>query len=547
MASLVLAALLALTLPCVPAGFSVERSAGHQPALSDAFLSAFDAVTDSESESADSSAEDVHNGGATAIVVNDVAPSAPTGATQQTHQNLRRATTLCRGPRCEGSTPLHARKNFPVLAASDTGTSSASRQLTAGIGSCAPSMSALDSLSLAVPTSDTSEAKIVFPPDFKFYLLAEGPFNMDDTVSCLYQHLGTSLAKDDMDLHLMPNWSEHLVDIWLFKQLLDHPMRTRDPAEARLHVVGAPLTASYLAATATNGTCGGKEDHALRSQAVKDALEALPEFQKCDGCNFLFAVSSPFFRRILGRSLWKFLRKDKPVLFATADRDYHQTDDKESKGIMPEMWKLINIPYKAHFMTEAAALGGADLAAPRDVSFTFHGKTDRRSGGRDRPQLLKIAELVPHTSVRDTDFKDFSSPADFEAASQETAETYLRSAFCFVPAGDTPTSRRLFDSIAAGCVPIVFADFEDISRNLPFRGTVDWANIAIFAGPLHCVMQGEDSMARWLQGLVSADRAGLIASMRMKGRSEFKSSLAYDTPAVAGNLLREAYRVLTPQ
>ncbi|CAN0412541.1 unnamed protein product, partial [Scytosiphon promiscuus] len=27
--------------------------------------------------------------------------------------------------------------------------------------------------------------------------------------------------------------------------------------------------------------------------------------------------------------------------------------------------------------------------------------------------------------------------------------------FCFCPRGDTPSSRRLFDAIAAGCIPIV--------------------------------------------------------------------------------------------
>jgi len=196
-------------------------------------------------------------------------------------------------------------------------------------------------------------------------------------------------------------------------------------------------------------------------------------------------------------------------------------------------------------MTETAALEAADLTAFRDVSFTFHGKTNRRNGGSDRPQLLKLSERVLNTSVRNRDFKDFMSPAQFVAASKDTAETYLRSAFCFVPAGDTPTSRRLFDSIAAGCVPIVLANFDDISRNLPFRGAVDWANIAIFAGPLSCAMQNEDVMASWLQGLVSDSDAAIVAGMRQKGRDEFRRALSYATPAVAGSLLVEAYKIIT--
>ncbi|CAN0170359.1 unnamed protein product, partial [Ectocarpus fasciculatus] len=39
------------------------------------------------------------------------------------------------------------------------------------------------------------------------------------------------------------------------------------------------------------------------------------------------------------------------------------------------------------------------------------------------------------------------------------------SRFCFSPRGDTASSRRLFDSIAAGCTPIVT---EDTVPMLPF-------------------------------------------------------------------------------
>ena len=31
---------------------------------------------------------------------------------------------------------------------------------------------------------------------------------------------------------------------------------------------------------------------------------------------------------------------------------------------------------------------------------------------------------------------------------------YTTAKLCLVPAGDTPTSRRLFDAMAAGCVPV---------------------------------------------------------------------------------------------
>ena len=46
--------------------------------------------------------------------------------------------------------------------------------------------------------------------------------------------------------------------------------------------------------------------------------------------------------------------------------------------------------------------------------------------------------------------------------------------FCLVPAGDTPTSRRLFDAILAGCLPVVISD--EIDDHLPFAETVPYGN-----------------------------------------------------------------------
>jgi len=326
MASLLLAVLVAVELPCTPAGLSPERSAGQQPALSEAFMSAFDEA--SVSGKSESAGEGTIADFAAAVVLNPQPPLVSDTTSGRTNQNFRGSAFRCRGPRCEDSAPHRvAKKRWAVEA------KSASEQLTAGLGSCAPSASSLEVLSLSESTPGLPETINMLPSDFKFYLLSEGPFDMDDTVHCLLEHMGTNLAKDDMDLHLMPNWSEHLVDLWLLKQLQDHPMRTRNPAEAQLHVVGTPLTASYLAATTTDGMCGSKEDHERRSKAIKDALAASPQFQECNGCNFLFSVSSPFFRRILGSSLWKFLLADKPVLFATADRDYHQTVNNRSRAL----------------------------------------------------------------------------------------------------------------------------------------------------------------------------------------------------------------------
>ena len=52
------------------------------------------------------------------------------------------------------------------------------------------------------------------------------------------------------------------------------------------------------------------------------------------------------------------------------------------------------------------------------------------------------------------------------------AELMQAAVFCFVPAGDTPTSRRLFDAMISGCLPVVISDH--IGKHLPFSSVIPY-------------------------------------------------------------------------
>ena len=53
---------------------------------------------------------------------------------------------------------------------------------------------------------------------------------------------------------------------------------------------------------------------------------------------------------------------------------------------------------------------------------------------------------------------------------EEYLQNLLRSRFCFAPRGDTASAKRLYEAIAAGCIPIVVSD----KLRLPFESQVDW-------------------------------------------------------------------------
>jgi hypothetical protein len=48
-----------------------------------------------------------------------------------------------------------------------------------------------------------------------------------------------------------------------------------------------------------------------------------------------------------------------------------------------------------------------------------------------------------------------------------------RSLFCLCPAGDTPSSARLFDAIVSGCIPVIVSD----ELEFPFEGILDYKKV----------------------------------------------------------------------
>lgn len=51
----------------------------------------------------------------------------------------------------------------------------------------------------------------------------------------------------------------------------------------------------------------------------------------------------------------------------------------------------------------------------------------------------------------------------------------VRSIFCLSPAGDTPSSARLFDAIVSGCIPVIVSD----ELELPFEGILDYRKVNV--------------------------------------------------------------------
>ena len=92
------------------------------------------------------------------------------------------------------------------------------------------------------------------------------------------------------------------------------------------------------------------------------------------------------------------------------------------------------------------------------------------------------------------------SHTSFKDVVASTVHDVQLSQLCLVPAGDTPSSRRLFDALAGGCVPVIMAS--NIESSLPFRSMLQWREIAVFFHSMECVAMTADIVAKRIYNLL---------------------------------------------
>ncbi|KAI9125575.1 hypothetical protein K1719_002993 [Acacia pycnantha] len=99
----------------------------------------------------------------------------------------------------------------------------------------------------------------------------------------------------------------------------------------------------------------------------------------------------------------------------------------------------------------------------------FRGGTKRKDEGTIRLKLAKIL-AGKYDDVR---FEQGVASLD---NIKEASKDMRLSKFCLDPAGDTPSSCRLFDAIVSHCVPVIVSD----KIELPFEDEIDYTKFSVF-------------------------------------------------------------------
>ena len=129
--------------------------------------------------------------------------------------------------------------------------------------------------------------------------------------------------------------------------------------------------------------------------------------------------------------------------------------------------------------------------------------------------------------------------ASHQMVDASTLEAYVSSKVCLVPAGDTPTSRRLFDAMAAGCLPVLMAPAEDIMPNLPFPKAIDWPKTVLLGGGLGCSLRDNADATIRLQSLLKPENEKKLQCMARRAQKVFLKYLTLRDEGVVSALLNE--------
>jgi hypothetical protein len=430
------------------------------------------------------------------------------------------------------------------------------------------------------------------PRPLTFYLYEHGPYNFSATIRCVEEAVRMRPGDDDFDFRFNPSVAEHLTDLWALRAFQTHPSRVSSAAAADVKVLGVLPFLSWTAAKIGDEReatpCGTLAHHTARMETVAAALAAEPAYQLRNGRDFL-VVNSHYRPEIqLSQALENVLQKG-PAIVTTGEHSFMR-----KSGSLKT--RAVTIPYKPNFVLEriangdsggggavgnpAAAIGANNSLRSRAVSHLFHGKLHQRGEGAKRTLLVGMAaqfwpdadinglnlgssERAPgHASAAAAALPAASSAApsgpggtaraEAAALAATTAQDtmwaqvsrsvngMLGAKLCLCPEGNTPTTRRPFDALAAGCVPVFFSSMRSIAAELPFPNVVDWGSVAVFAGPLGCFEEANqvEAAAKWLQELATT-KQDVIRAASVRGQQVFKTQLSYQSGAFVTSLLAE--------
>ncbi|KAM7463562.1 hypothetical protein LguiA_031683 [Lonicera macranthoides] len=260
---------------------------------------------------------------------------------------------------------------------------------------------------------------------------------------------------------------QHSIDYWLWadliapesERMLKNVVRVHHQEDADLFYIPFFTTISFF-------LLEKQQCKALYREALKWVTDQ-PAWKRSEGRDHILPVHHPWSFKSVRRYM-------KNAIWLLPDMD--STGNWYKPGQV-SLEKDLILPYVANLdLCDAQCL--SENESKRSTLLYFRGRLKRNAGGKIRAKL--VAEL---SGVEDVVIEEGSAGEEGKVAAQNGMR---KSVFCLNPAGDTPSSARLFDAIVSGCIPIIISD----ELELPFEGILDYRKIALFVSSSDAVKPG---------------------------------------------------------
>ncbi|MCL7043119.1 hypothetical protein MKW94_022802 [Papaver nudicaule] len=238
-----------------------------------------------------------------------------------------------------------------------------------------------------------------------------------------------------------------------------------------------------------------------RQKEMLDIIKSSDAWKRSGGRDHVFVLTDPV-------AMWHFKAEIAPAILLVVDfGGWYKVDSKASNDNSSEMihhtqvslLKDVIVPY-THLLPRLHLSENQD----RKTLVYFKGAKHRHRGGLVREKLWDLMVNAPDV-VMEEGFPN--------ATGREQSIKGMRSSeFCLHPAGDTPTSCRLFDAILSLCIPVIVSD--DIE--LPFEGMVDYSDFSVFVSVNNALQPN------WL--------VQHLRSISKSQRDTFRSNMAHIQP-----------------
>ncbi|XP_072993834.1 probable arabinosyltransferase ARAD1 [Typha latifolia] len=202
-----------------------------------------------------------------------------------------------------------------------------------------------------------------------------------------------------------------------------------------------------------------------RQREVVDRILSSEAWKRSGGRDHVFVLTDPV-------AMWHVRSEIAPAILLVVDfGGWYKVDSKAANGNSSHMiqhtqvslLKDVIVPY-THLLPR---LHLSDDRNRRSLLY-FKGAKHRHRGGLVREKLWDLLVNEPDVVIEE----GFPNATGRE----QSIEGMRSSEFCLHPAGDTPTSCRLFDAVLSLCIPVIVSD----NIELPFEGMVDYSDFSVF-------------------------------------------------------------------